>query len=149
MLFRSALEPSQPIQNPGPALTQPLDALGYETITKLASWSKFVGIMNIFFGVCYALSIIFFSIPTFLIGIIMILLGKKLINASRHLRYALSAQDNVSFSRALDQIRSFMTLTGIMYLIGLLFFILILIMVFVFGIALFDFISDPGFDYTV
>ena len=79
----------------------------------------------------------------------MIVIGTKLINASGHLRYAISMQDNVSFSRALDQIRSFMALTGILYLIGVILFILIMMIVFVFGIALFDFFTDSGFDYTI
>lgn len=105
--------------------------------------------MNIIFGICYALSIILLSFPTFLMGVFMIVIGTKLINASGHLRYAISMQDNVSFSRALDQIRSFMALTGILYLIGVILFILIMMIVFVFGIALFDFFTDSGFDYTI
>lgn len=42
-----------------------------------------------------------------------------------------------------------MALTGILYIIGLVLLILVLSIVFIFGIALFDFFSDPGFDYTI
>lgn len=118
-------------------------------MSKLAGWSKFVGIMNIIFGVCYAASIMFLSIPTFIMGVFLIIIGTKLINAASHFRYALTMNDSNSFSHALEQIRSFMALTGILYIIGLVLLILVLSIVFIFGIALFDFFSDPGFDYTI
>lgn len=148
-MIMSSPESNHPPEISEQSLHYKLDGVGQETMSKLAGWSKFVGIMNIIFGVCYAASIILLSIPTFIMGVILIIIGTKLLNAAGHLRYALTMKDSNSFSHALDQIRSFMALTGILYIIGIVAIVLVLSIVFIFGIALFDFFSDPGFDYTI
>lgn len=132
-----------------PVLTHALDPFGLQSLSKLAGWSKFVGIINILLGILYSLSIIVFMIPTAVVGIFMIFIGTRLLNAAGHLRFAISQKDDRSFALALDQIRSYMTLTGILYIIGLILMIIIIIAVLFFGAALYEFFSRSGFDYTI
>ena len=47
-----------------------LDIEGRLTIDRLKKWTRFVGIMNIVIGIIYCFTIIIFSIPTVLIGIV-------------------------------------------------------------------------------
>ena len=69
-------------------LNYTLDSFGMITMERLCKWTKFVGIMNIIIGAIYCLSIIILSIPTVIMGVITIVMGTKLTNASSHLQFA-------------------------------------------------------------
>ncbi len=142
---------SEPFEqsNHSPSLGYSLDTYGKLILEKLARWAKFVGIMNIITGSLYSLTILVFSIPTVLMGIITILMGIKLNNASNHLKYALYNQDSPSLTMAMDQVRSYMTINGILQIITLVVIGLVLFFVAAFGWAIFDFFDENGFDYTL
>ena len=93
-----------PVEN---TLNYNLDSLGLLTLEKLVKWTKFVGIMNIITGAMYCLTILFFSIPTAIMGVITIVMGTKLTNAASHLQFAADNKDAVSFTTAMDQLRAY------------------------------------------
>lgn len=126
-----------------------LDSFGLITLDKLIKWTKFVGIMNIITGALYCLSILFFSIPTFIIGVITIVMGTKLTNAANHLRFAIQNKDDVSFTNAMDHFRSYFLINGILLIITIAFIALFLIFISFFFGSIMEMINDTGFDYTV
>lgn len=130
-----------------PYLNFALDPFGRQTLEKLAKWAKFVGIMNIITGTLYALTIFIFAIPTALIGVFTIMMGTKLNNAAGHLRFALYNDDSPSLSLAMDQIRSYMTINGILQIIMIAMILLVIIFLAIFGFAISDFLNESGFDY--
>lgn len=130
-----------------PSLNFAMDPFGRQTLEKLAKWAKFVGIMNIITGTLYALTIFIFAIPTALIGVFTIMMGTKLNNAAGHLRVALYNDDSPSLSLAMDQIRSYMTINGILQIIMIAMILLVIIFLAIFGFAISDFLNESGFDY--
>lgn len=130
-----------------PSLNFAMDPFGRQTLEKLAKWAKFVGIMNIITGTLYALTIFIFAIPTALIGVFTIMMGTKLNNAAGHLRFALYNDDSPSLSLAMDQIRSYMTINGILQIIMIAMILLVIIFLAIFGFAISDFLNESGFDY--
>ncbi|MBT3478988.1 MAG: hypothetical protein HOA15_02805 [Candidatus Marinimicrobia bacterium] len=131
------------------SLNYNLDSFGLITLDKLVKWTKFVGIMNIITGAIYCLSILLFAIPTFIMGVITIVMGTKLTNAANHLQFAIQNKDDVSFTNAMDHFRSYFLINGILLIITFAFIALCLIFFSFFFGSIMDLINDSGFDYTV
>ena len=135
-----------PLEN---TLNYNLDSFGLLTLEKLVKWTKFVGIMNIITGVMYCLMILFFSIPSAIMGVITIIMGTKLTNAATHMRFAAENKDAVSFTTAMDQLRAYFLINGILLIVFIAFILLGLIFISFFAGSLMDFFNESGFDYTV
>ena len=126
-----------------------LDSFGSLTLEKLVKWTKFVGIMNIITGAIYCLTLLFFSIPTAIMGVITIVMGTKLTNAASHLQFAAQNKDAVSFATAMDQLRAYFLINGVLFIIFIVFIALGLIFISFFAGSLLDFFNERGFDYSV
>ena len=126
-----------------------LDSFGLLTLEKLVKWTKFVGIMNIITGAIYCLTLLFFSIPTAIMGVITIVMGTKLTNAASHLQFAAQNKDAVSFATAMDQLRAYFLINGVLFIIFIVFIALGLIFISFFAGSLLDFFNESGFDYSM
>ena len=126
-----------------------LDLLGLITIEKMYKWTKIVGILNITLGTVYCLSILFLSIPTLIMGIITIIMGSKLVTAANHLQFAVQNKDEESFATAIDQLRQYFLINGILLIVTFVIIGLVLIFVSFFSGLIMDFLNDSGFDYTI
>ncbi|MFL3024946.1 MAG: DUF5362 family protein [Candidatus Neomarinimicrobiota bacterium] len=126
-----------------------LDLLGLITIEKMYKWTKIVGILNITLGAVYCLSILFLSIPTLIMGIITIIMGSKLVTAANHLQFAVQNKDQESFATAVDQLRQYFLINGILLIVTFVIIGLLLIFVSFFSGLIMDFLNDSGFDYTI
>ena len=136
-----------PLEN---TLNYNLDSFGLLTLEKVVKWTKFVGIMNIITGTMYCLlMILFFSIPSAIMGVITIIMGTKLTNAATHMRFAAENKDAVSFTTAMDQLRAYFLINGVLFIIFIVFIALGLIFISFFAGSLMDFFNESGFDYTV
>ncbi len=135
-----------PVEN---TLNYNLDSFGVLTFERLVKWTKFVGIMNIITGAIYCLTILFFSIPTAIMGVITIVMGTKLTNAASHLQFAAQNKDAVSFTTAMDQLRAYFLINGVLFIIFIVFIALGLIFISFFAGSLLDFFNESGFDYSV
>ena len=136
-----------PLEN---TLNYNLDSFGLLTLEKVVKWTKFVGIMNIITGAMYCLlMILFFSIPSAIMGVITIIMGTKLTNAATHMRFAAENKDAVSFTTAMDQLRAYFLINGILLIVFIAFILLVLIFISFFAGSLMDFFNESGFDYTV
>jgi uncharacterized membrane protein YesL len=112
-------------------------------------WTKIVGILNIALGAVYCLSILFLSLPTFIMGIITIIMGSKLVTASNHFQYAVQNKDEESFITAVDQLRQYFLINGILLIITFVIIGLLLLFVSFFSGLIMDFLNESGFDYTI
>ena len=130
-------------------LNYTLDSFGMITMERLCKWTKFVGIMNIITGAIYCLSIIILSIPTVIMGVITIVMGTKLTNASSHLRFAVQLKDRQYFSSAMEELRQYFFINGILLLITLILIGLLILMFSLFAGYIMDFLNESGFDYSV
>ena len=126
-----------------------LDSFGLLTLEKLVKWTKFVGLMNIITGAMYCLTILVFSIPTVIMGIITIFMGTKLTNAANHLQFAVQNKDSISFTTAMDQFRSYFLINGILLMITIAFIGLCLIFVIFFFGSIMELFNESGFDYSI
>jgi hypothetical protein len=126
-----------------------LDLLGLITIEKMYKWTKIVGILNIALGILYCLSILFLSVPTVIMGIITIIMGSKLFNAANHLQFALQNKDSESFTTAIDQLRQYFLINGILLIVTFIIIGILLIFISFFSSFIMDFINDSGFDYSI
>jgi len=126
-----------------------LDSFGLLTLENLVKWTKFVGVMNIITGAIYCLTLLVFSIPTFIMGIITIFMGTKLTNAANHLQFAVQNKDSISFTTAMDQFRSYFLINGILLMITIAFIGLCLILVIFFFGSIMELFNESGFDYSI
>ena len=126
----------------------PLSLKNIDILSGLAKWSKIVGVFHIVLGILYCLSIFLLLIPTVIIGVFFILLGTRLTNASAHLKYCLQEPDEETMIHALDNIRKYLFLNGIMFIVMFILVLIIFAVILVFGIALFDIIREMTDPYV-
>ena len=125
-----------------------LDSYGLLTMDKLSKWVKIVGILNIISGGLYCLTIFIFAVPTVVMGIIAIVMGTKLTVAANHFEFALQNKDEESFAIAIEQLRQYFLINGILLIITLALIGLGLILVISFAGFFMDLINQSGFDYS-
>ena len=122
---------------------------GLLTMSNLAKWTKIVGILNIISGALYCLTILIFAVPTVVIGIITIVMGTKLTVAANHLEFAIQNKDQESFTIAVDQLRQFFLINGILLIVTVALIGLGIILLIFFAGFFMDLINQSGFDYSM
>ena len=126
-----------------------LDNHGLLTMSNLAKWTKIVGILNIISGALYCLTILIFAVPTVVIGIITIVMGTKLTVAANHLEFAIQNKDQESFTIAIDQLRQYFLINGILLIVTVALIGLGIILLIFFAGFFMDLINQSGFDYSM
>ena len=122
---------------------------GLLTMSNLAKWTKIVGILNIISGALYCLTILIFAVPTVVIGIITIVMGTKLTVAANHLEFAIQNKDQESFTIAVDQLRQYFLINGILLIVTVALIGLGIILLIFFAGFFMDLINQSGFDYSM
>ena len=125
----------------------PLSLKNIDILSGLAKWSRVVGVFHIVLGILYCLSIFLLLIPTVIMGVFFILLGTRLTNASAYLNYCLQEPEEETIIHAFDNVRKYMFLNGIMFIVMSVVVLTILAVILVFGIALFDIFSEMTDSY--
>ena len=126
-----------------------LDSYGLLTMDKLSKWVKIVGILNIISGGLYCLTIFIFAVPTVVMGIISIVMGTKLTVAANHLEFAIQHKDDESFTIAIDQLRQYFLINGILLIVTVALIGLVIILLIFFAGFFMDLINQSGFDYSM
>jgi len=126
-----------------------LDNHGLLTMSNLAKWTKIVGILNIISGALYCLTILIFAVPTVVIGIISIVMGTKLTVAANHIEFAIQNKDQESFTIAVDQLRQYFLINGILLIVTVALIGLGIILLIFFAGFFMDLINQSGFDYSM
>ena len=130
-------------------LNYSLDNYGLLAMSNLAKWTKIVGILNIISGALYCLTILIFAVPTVVIGIISIVMGTKLTVAANHLEFAIQIKDQESFTIAVDQLRQYFLINGILLIVTVALIGLGIILLIFFAGFFMDLINQSGFDYSM
>lgn len=125
----------------------PLSLKNFDILSGLAKWSRVVGVFHIVLGILYCLSIFLLLFPTVIMGVFFILLGTRLTNASAYLNYCLQEPEEETIIHAFDNVRKYMFLNGIMFIVMSVLVLIILAVILVFGIALFDIFSEMTDSY--
>ena len=125
----------------------PLSLKNIDILSGLAKWSRVVGVFHIVLGILYCLSIFLLLFPTVIMGVFFILLGTRLTNASAYLNYCLQEPEEETIIHAFDNVRKYMFLNGIMFIVMSVLVLIILAVILVFGIALFDIFSEMTDSY--
>ena len=126
-----------------------LDSYGLLTMDKLSKWVKIVGILNIISGGLYCLTIFIFAVPTVVMGIMSIVMGSKLTVAANHLEFAIQHKDEESFTIAIDQLRQYFLINGILLIVTVALIGLVIILLIFFAGFFMDLINQSGFDYSM
>ncbi len=98
-------------------------------IYQARGWLKLLGVLNIINGVFLVLSL--FGI---IIAWLPIWMGVVLYQAGSSSEQAYFNGDKYSFIKSLNQLKLYFTITGIMTLIGIIFFVIMLVVIFAFGL---------------
>ena len=125
----------------------PLSLKNIDVLSGLSKWSKIVGVFHIVLGILYCLSIFLLLIPTVIMGVFFILLGTRLTNASAYLKYCLQEPEETTIIHAFDNVRKYMFLNGIMFIVMSVLILIIFAVILVFGIALFDIFTEMTDSY--
>lgn len=142
------MDPSPITTMDKPKIEIPLSLKNIDVLSGLAKWSKIVGIFHILLGILYCLSIFLLMIPTVILGAFFVVLGTRLTNASVHLKYCLQEPEEDTMVHALDNIRKYLLLNGIMFIVMFVFVLIIFAVILVFGVALFDIIREMTDPYV-
>ncbi len=110
-----------------------------ETLSKLASWSGFCGVMFIILGVLGAIGGLFAFIIGAIPGILMVMMGVKLLNAKNKVNLMLVQAAGVDTSASLNSLfadlKSFFLFQGILFILYLVLIAISIIVGLVVGIG--------------
>lgn len=94
-----------------------------ETISKFISWTNIVGIFSIVMGALSALAGIFALVVGAIPGVIMIIMGVKLLNAKKAAQELLAVEDITTaipvFDQLLAETTTYFKIQGILYIVSI------------------------------
>lgn len=110
-----------------------------ETLSKLASWSGFCGVLFIIIGVLGAIGGLFAFIIGAVPGIIMIMMGVKLLNTKNKVNLMLMQAAGVDTSASLNAVfsdlKSFFQFQGILFILYLVIIAVSILITLIIGIG--------------
>ena len=116
-----------------------LDSEGFYILDKLSKWNKIIGILFIVMGIISLLGIftdssnlalIFFTI---IISVFIVYLGTRLTSAAAHFKHSLYKEDSESLKIGMNNLRQYFMITGISYIVIMIFMIIALVVGTYFG----------------
>lgn len=124
-----------------------LDSEGFYILDKLSKWNKIIGIFFIVVGIISLLGIFADSsnfamvLFTILLSIFMVYLGTRLTSAASHFKYSLYQEDSKSLKIGMNNLRQYFMITGIFYILIMIFMIIAMIVGAFFGFNVDEFSS--------
>ena len=116
-----------------------LDSEGFYILDKLSKWNKIIGIFFIVMGIISLLGIFTDSsnftmvLFTILLSIFMVYLGTRLTSAASHFKYSIYKEDSKSLKIGIDNLRQYFMITGISYIVIIVFMIIAVVVGSYFG----------------
>ena len=116
-----------------------LDSEGFYILDKLSKWNKIIGILFIVMGIISLLGIFTDSsnfamvLFTILLSIFMVYLGTRLTSAASHFKYSLYQEDSQSLKIGMNNLRQYFMITGISYIVIMIFMIIAVVVGSYFG----------------
>lgn len=124
-----------------------LDSEGFYILDKLSKWNKIIGIFFIVMGIISLLGIFADSsnfamvLFTILLSIFMVYLGTRLTSAASYFKYSLYQEDSKSLKIGMNNLRQYFMITGISYILIMIFMIIAMIVGAFFGFNVDEFSS--------
>ena len=116
-----------------------LDSNGFYILDKLSKWNKIIGILFIFMGITTLLTIfIDYANPisvliSILLSIFIVYLGTRLTSAASHLKHSIYEEDSESLKIGMNNLRQYFMITGISYIVIMIFMIVAMVIGSFFG----------------
>ena len=116
-----------------------LDSEGFYILNKLSKWNKIIGIFFIVMGIISLLGIFTDSsnfamvLFTILLSVFMVYLGTRLTSAASHFKYSLYQEDSQSLKIGMNNLRQYFMITGISYIVIMIFMIIAVVVGSYFG----------------
>ena len=120
-------------------ITYDLDSEGFYILNKLSKWNKIIGIFFIVMGIISLLGIFTDSsnfamvLFTILLSVFMVYLGTRLTSAASHFKYSLYQEDSQSLKIGMNNLRQYFMITGISYIVIMIFMIIAVVVGSYFG----------------
>lgn len=116
-----------------------LDSEGFFILDKLSKWNKIIGILFIVMGITTLLTIfVDYTNPasvliSILLSVFIVYLGTRLTSAASHFKYSLYQEDSESLKIGMNNLRQYFMITGISYVVIIIFMIIAMIVGAYFG----------------
>ncbi|MFZ5597103.1 MAG: DUF5362 family protein [Bacillota bacterium] len=109
-----------------------------EQLGQLSKWAGIVGILTIIFGALYAIAGLFAFVVGAIPGVVMVIMGVKLMNAKKSADEILMSgdEDGGKITMLISNLGIFLKIQGIFYIISIVLVILMFIFSAIFGIAM-------------
>ncbi len=118
-----------------------LDSEGFYILDKLSKWNKIIGMFFIVMGIVSLLGIFADSsnfamvLFTILLSVFMVYLGTRLTSAASHLKHSIYEENSESLKIGFNNLRQYFMITGISYIVIIIFMIIAMIAGSFFGFA--------------
>ena len=120
--------------------------LSRENLMGMSSWGGFCGIMFIVLGALGAITGVFAFVVGAIPGILMILMGAKLMSTKNQLQLLLNQPPGMDITATLNEIfsnlKQFLMFQGILFILYLAFIVIAIIFALVAGIGTFSILQD-------
>ncbi len=118
-----------------------LDSEGFFILDKLSKWNKIIGMFLIVMGIVTLLGIFADSSNlalvsfTILISVFMVYLGTRLNSAASHFKHSIYEENSEGLKIGLNNLRQYFMITGISYIVVIIFMMIFMIAAAFFGFA--------------
>jgi len=122
-----------------------LDSEGFFILDKLSKWNKIIGMFLIVMGIITLLGIfadssnLALATLTILISVFMVYLGTRLNSAASNFKHSIYEEDSEGLKIGLNNLRQYFMITGITYIVVIIFMIIAMIAAAFFGFAVDEF----------
>ena len=122
-----------------------LDLEGFFILDKLSKWNKIIGMFLIVMGIITLLGIfadssnLALATLTILISVFMVYLGTRLNSAASNFKHSIYEEDSEGLKIGLNNLRQYFMITGITYIVVIIFMIIAMIAAAFFGFAVDEF----------
>jgi len=122
-----------------------LDSEGFFILNKLSKWNKIIGMFLIIMGIITLLGIfadssnLALAILTILISVFMVYIGTRLNSAASNFKHSIYEEDSEGLKIGLNNLRQYFMITGITYIVVIIFMIITMIAAAFFGFAVDEF----------
>ncbi len=122
-----------------------LDSEGFFILDKLSKWNKIIGMFLIVMGIITLLGIfadssnLALATLTILISVFMVYLGTRLNSAASNFKHSIYEEDSEGLKIGLNNLRQYFMITGITYIVVIIFMIIAMVAAAFFGFAVDEF----------
>ena len=116
-----------------------LDSEGFFILDKLSKWNKIIGILFIVMGITSLLTIFvdytnpYSVLISILLSVFIVYLGTRLTSAASHFKYCSYQEDSESLKIGMNNLRQYFMITGISYVVIIIFMIIAIVVGSFFG----------------